>query len=186
MSMPTLSATSPTLINPNNPTTTTNPRERYEAAVAAAASAFDEYLAAKESYDLAFIANAATLPDARERYHKARAASDAASNERFDALRAYSAHLDISIYGKSAPAPTPAPAPKPPAPPSPTITACRITACRGYGHDHDIMVTLDGKEESLYSFFCDEKSYRAADFVGMTRDAAIAKLFGDDQRYLRG
>lgn len=41
------------------------------------------------------------------------------------------------------------------------------------------------EEETLYTFFSDEKSYRADSFVGMTVEAARNRVLNDDQTYLQ-
>jgi len=44
--------------------------------------------------------------------------------------------------------------------------------------------TAGGPEEVLYTFFSDEKSYKADSFVGMTVEAARERVLNDDQKYL--
>jgi hypothetical protein len=73
--------------------------------------------------------------------------------------------------------------------PQATITKCRITECGGrFGHDHKIMATFTDnpeQEEAIYTFYCDEKSYVAASFVGLTRESATARVLNDDVKYLQ-
>lgn len=72
--------------------------------------------------------------------------------------------------------------------PQTRITACRIPACStSPGHTHKIMVSYDNasEEQVLYTFFCDEKSYVASSFVGMTYGAAMTRVLDDDAKYLQ-
>lgn len=67
------------------------------------------------------------------------------------------------------------------------IIACRINECEGgLGHSHQIEVTLEGSVTpiAILTFYCDEKAYEASSFVGMSLEAAEARVFDDDRRYM--
>jgi hypothetical protein len=109
--MPTLSATSPTLINPNNPITTTNPTERdrllaaHAAAHAATNQAHDAFTAADKALAEANQrrphVSTSAMAEAVERYHQAKKAWDAAHVHEgtcYDALRAHKTPRAQALY----------------------------------------------------------------------------------------
>ena len=70
-----------------------------------------------------------------------------------------------------------------------TISACKIGPYPKSFFDLDmpkVAVTYnDGKEETLFTFYPDELSFRESEFVGLTREQAFSLRHRKDVSYLR-
>jgi hypothetical protein len=74
-------------------------------------------------------------------------------------------------------------------PSEPLITSCKIGPYPRSSFDLDmpkVSVTFnDGKEETLFTFYPDELSFYASEFIGLTRNEAMSLRHRKDVAYLR-
>ena len=69
------------------------------------------------------------------------------------------------------------------------IDAARITECRSmFDAPPEVRVRLEGEteEQTLFSFFPDEISFTAAEFIGLTVEQAHSLRHRKDVAYLQG
>jgi hypothetical protein len=63
------------------------------------------------------------------------------------------------------------------------ITLCEITEMR-YTNEVDVMYN-DGSVEAIFKYYPDELSFNEREFIGLTRDQALALFRSRDTAYLR-
>ena len=67
------------------------------------------------------------------------------------------------------------------------ITAARITDMPKHMFDKmpEVWVTIDGKEEMLFSFYPDEISFSPDELIGLTKKEASQLKFDKDKEFLQ-